>query len=100
MQKCSSHSVGKYIGGEMDNSQVTWRLGDNIDLIEAQFVLGDFCLNHFPDNPQLARSVQSTDSIGSIRTALKPIVNLIVTQHKELTDEFTTLIHEINQTEA
>lgn len=84
----------------MDNSQVTWRLGDNIDLIEAQFVLGDFCLNRFPGDPQLARSIQNADSVAGIRTALKPIINLIVTQRKELTDEFTTLIHEINQTAA
>jgi hypothetical protein len=79
---------------------VTWRLGDDIDLIEAQFVLGDFCLNHFPDNPQFARSIQNVDSIAGIRNVLKPIINLIITQRKELTDEFTKLIHDINQTSA
>lgn len=79
---------------------LTWRLGDNIDLIEAQFVLGDFCLNHFPDNPQFARSIQNADSIAGIRNVLKPIINLIVTQRKELTDEFTSLVHQINQTTA
>ncbi len=92
----------------MDSSQsntpgaqnLTWRLADNIDLIEAQFVLGDFCLNRFPGDPQFARSVQSADSVAGVRNALKPIINLIVTQRKELTDEFTTLIHEINQTTA
>lgn len=87
-----------------NNSPVTqsqaWRLGDDIDLIEAQFVLGDFCLNHFPDNPQFARSIQNADSIAGIRNVLKPIINLIVTQRKELTDEFTSLVHQINQTTA
>jgi|GEM_PF-3160816 len=92
----------------MDNSKndspvtqnLTWRLGDNIDVIEAQFVLGDFCLNHFPDNPEFARSIQNTESITGIRNALKPITQLIITQRKDLTDEFTSLVHAINQTTA
>jgi len=75
-------------------------LADNIDLIEAQFMLGDFCLNHFPDNPQFARSVQNADSVIGIRNALKPIIQLIATQRNDLTDQFTTLIHDINQTTA
>ena len=79
---------------------LTWRLGDNIDVIEAQFVLGDFCLNHFPDNPQFARALQNTDSISGIRNALKPITHLIITQRKDLTDEFISLVHAINQTTA
>lgn len=79
---------------------LTWRLGDNIDVIEAQFVLGDFCLNHFPDNPEFARSIQNTESITGIRNALKPITQLIITQRKDLTDEFTSLVHAINQTTA
>ncbi len=77
---------------------LTWRLGDNIDMIEAQFVLGDFCLNHFPDNPQFARSIQNTDSVTGIRNALKPIIEMIITQRKDLTDKFTSLVNEINQT--
>jgi hypothetical protein len=80
------------------SQNLTWRLGDNIDMIEAQFMLGDFCLNHFPDNPQFARSVQNADSVAGIRNALKPIIQLIATQRNDLTDEFTTLIHDINQT--
>ncbi|HEY8888525.1 MAG TPA: hypothetical protein VIM35_08545 [Gallionella sp.] len=83
-----------------DTQNLTWRLGDNIDVIEAQFVLGDFCLNHFPDNPQFARSIQNTDSISGIRNALKPITHLIITQRSDLTDEFTSLVHAINQTTA
>lgn len=79
---------------------MTWRLSDNIDPIEAQFVLGDFCLDHFPDNPQFARSIQNADSVAGIRNALKPIIQLITTQRSDLTDEFTTLIHNINQTSA
>jgi hypothetical protein len=78
----------------------TWRLADTIDLIEAQFILGDFCLNHFPDNPQFARSIQGADSVAGIRNALKPIIQLIATQRNDLTDEFTTLVHDINQTTA
>jgi hypothetical protein len=80
------------------SQSLTWRLADNIDLIEAQFMLGDFCLNHFPDNPQFARSVQNADSVAGIRNALKPIIQLIATQRNDLTDQFTTLIHDINQT--
>jgi len=92
----------------MDNSKkdspvtqnLTWRLGDNIDVIEAEFVLGDFCLNHFPDNPEFARSIQNADTISGIRNALKPITHLIINQRKDLTDEFTSLIIAINQTTA
>jgi len=92
----------------MDNSKkdspvtqnLTWRLGDKIDIIEGQFLLSDFCLTHFPDNPQFARSIQNTDSIAGIRNALKPITHMIITQRKDLTDEFTSLINEINQTVA
>ena len=82
------------------NQTLTWRVGDNIDLIEAQFVLGDFCLNHFPDNPQFARSIQNADSVAGIRNALKPIINLIATQRNDISDEFTSLVHEINKTSA
>ncbi len=82
------------------SQNMTWRLADNIDLIEAQFMLGDFCLNHFPDNPHFARAVQNADSVIGIRNALKPIIQLIATQRNDLTDEFTTLIHGINQTTA
>lgn len=92
----------------MDNSKkdstgthnLAWRLGDNIDVIEAQFVFGDFCLNHFPDNPEFARSIQNTDSIQGIRNALKSVTQLIITQRKDLTDEFTSLVNAVNQTTA
>lgn len=92
MDKSKNNSAG--------TQNLTWRLGDNIDIIEAQFALGDFCLNHFSDTPEFARSVQNTDSISGLRNALKPITQLILTQRKDLTDEFTSLVHAINQTTA
>lgn len=79
---------------------LTWRLGDNIDVIEAQFQLGDFCLNHFPENPEFARSIQNADSIQGVRNAIKPVTQLIITQRKDLTDAFASLVHAINQTTA
>lgn len=85
-----------------DNSLSTpnqsWRLADNVDFIEAQFSLGDFCLNHFPENLQLARSIQNAEDIAGIKLALKPILTLLYTERNDLAEEFTSLIHQINQT--
>jgi hypothetical protein len=85
-----------------DNSPFTpnqsWRLADNVDFIEAQFSLGDFCLNHFPENLQFARAIQNADSITDIKLALKPVLTLLYTERNDLAEEFTLLIHQINQT--
>lgn len=85
-----------------DNSLSTpnqsWRLAENVDFIEAQFSLGDFCLNHFPENLQFARSIQNAESVAGIKLALKPILNLLYTERNDLAEEFTSLIHQINQT--
>ena len=76
----------------------SWRLADNVDFIEAQFSLGDFCLNRFPENLQFARSIQNADSLASLKAALKPVLQLLYTERNELAAEFTLLIHQINQT--
>jgi len=77
----------------------TWRLEDGIDFIEAQFSLGDFCLDHFSSEPQFARSIQNATTVADIRHELKPIINLIYTDRKELTGEFTSLLARLNTTE-
>lgn len=76
----------------------SWRLLDDIDFIEAQFTLADFCLNRFPEKPQLARSIQNAESVPDIRHALQPIINLIYVERDDLANEFALLIHQINQT--
>lgn len=82
------------------SQNMAWRLGDNVDVIEAQFQLGDFCLNHFPENPEFARTIQNADSIQGVRNAIKPVTQLIITKRKDLTDAFASLVHAINQTKA
>jgi hypothetical protein len=76
----------------------SWRLEENIDLHEAQFLLADFCLDHFPENMQFARAIQNTSSASEIRAALKPVINMIQTRHIHLAEEFTTMIYRINKT--
>jgi hypothetical protein len=90
------------MGSSNDNTPFTpnqsWRLADNVDFIEAQFSLGDFCLNHFPENLQFARAIQGADSVAGLKSALKPILQLLYTERNDLAEEFTLLIHQINQT--
>ena len=74
----------------------SWRLDDDIDFIEAQFSLGDFCLDHFPNQPQFARAIQNANNTAEIRNELKPVVNLIYGERKELTDAFTSLVFRLN----
>ncbi|WP_283745601.1 hypothetical protein [Sideroxydans sp. CL21] len=69
-----------------------------MDFIEAQFSLGDFCLNHFPENLQFARSIQNANSVADLKTTLKPILHLLYTERNDLAEEFTLLLHRINQT--
>lgn len=80
------------------NRKHAWRLDDEVDFIEAQFLLGDFCLDHFPNDPQFSRAIQAAESVADIRNELKPVVNLMQMDRKDLVEEFTALIHQLNAT--
>lgn len=98
----SEKPLGVRMGSSKDNTPFSpnqsWRLVDNVDFIEAQFSLGDFCLNHFPENLQFARSIQNANSVADLKTTLKPILHLLYTERNDLAEEFTLLLHRINQT--
>jgi hypothetical protein len=76
--------------------QHSWRLEDGIDFIEAQFSLGDFCLDHFPTQAQFSRAIQNANNVADLRNELKPVVNLIYGERKDLTEAFTSLIFRLN----
>lgn len=73
------------------------RLADHVDVIEAQFTLSDFCLTHFPEEPQLSRAIQSSNSVAELRNALVPVYQQSYAK-SDLGDALTKLITEINKT--
>jgi hypothetical protein len=77
---------------------LSWRLEEGVDFVEAQFSLGDFCVDNFPDHPQFARLIQNAEDVAALRKEIKPIVNLIFTERKDLSEAFTTLLKQVNDT--
>ncbi len=75
-----------------------WKLNDNIDYIEAQFVIGDFCINKFPDNKFLTRAVQTANTVQELRSAISPVVELILNGRQDLSDELTFIVLQLNKT--
>lgn len=73
------------------------RLAENIDFLDAQFSLGEFCLNYLPDKPHLSRNIQNANSVSELRHAIAPIYAAFYIVGSSRGSDLTKLIQNINQ---
>jgi hypothetical protein len=73
----------------------SWTLVEGASVSEAHFLLGDFCIDHFPAR---ADRIHAAETIAELGKELRSLLMTVQNERKDLLKTLFEVVRQINQT--